>query len=282
MAGLTEDQIAFYKAEGYLLLDECLPVEAYQPLVDEFHAAIERRAREAQARGQLEDLFEDAPFDQRLALLCAAMGTDKRFVGEILGKDHKTAGLFYLLTHPAILNVVESIIGPEILVHPQFNVRAKMPGEAEVAWHQDIAFLDPEVEDTFMINFWVPLVPTNVKNGCLEILAGSHKCGMIPHQKVASELEIPEAQLPPAPRVLSVLPAGGAALIQHKTVHRSFPNQSDHIRWSLDIRYSDYRLPTGRDQVPGFVAKSAIAPDRVAKGHEDWLRLMDEAGHPSS
>ena len=103
MAGLTEDQIAFYKAEGYLLLDECLPVEAYQPLVDEFHAAIERRAREAQARGQLEDLFEDAPFDQRLALLCAAMGTDKRFVGEILGKDHKTAGLFYLLTHPAIL-----------------------------------------------------------------------------------------------------------------------------------------------------------------------------------
>ncbi len=282
MVGLTEEQIAFYKAEGYLLLDECLPVEAYQPLVNEFQVAIDRRAREARACGQLEDVFADAPFDRRLALLCAAMGTDKRFVGEILGKAHKTAGLFYLLTHPAILNAVESIIGPEILVHPQFNVRAKMPGEAEVAWHQDIAFLDPEVEKTFMINFWVPLVQTDVENGCLEILAESHKHGIIPHQKVASELEIIESRLPPGERVSSVLPAGGAALIQHKTVHRSFPNQSDHIRWSLDIRYSDYRLPTGRDQVPGFVARSAIDPDRVAKGHGDWLRLMAEADRPSA
>ena len=282
MAGLTEEQIAFYKAEGYLLLGECLPIEAYQPLVEEFNAAIDRRAREAQARGQLGEVFADAPFERRLALLCAAMGTDKRFVSEILGKAHKTAGLFYLLTHPAILNVVESIIGPEILVHPQFNIRAKMPGEAEVAWHQDIAFLDPEVEETFMINFWVPLVPTHVENGCLEILAGSHQHGIIPHQKVGGELEIPEAELPPGERVSSALPAGGAALIQHKTVHRSFPNQADHIRWSLDIRYSDYRLPTGRDQVPGFVARSAIAPDRVAKGHGDWLRLMEEAGHPRS
>lgn len=279
MAGLTEEQIAFYKAEGYLSLDECLPTEAYQPLVAEFNAAIDRKAREAQARGQLGDVFADAPFDRRLAQLCAAMGTDKRFVSEILGKAHKTAGLFYLLTHPAILNVVESIIGPEILVHPQFNVRAKMPGEAEVAWHQDIAFLDPEVEETFMINFWVPLVPTNVENGCLEILAGSHKCGIIPHREVGSELEIPEAELPPGERVSSVLPAGGAALIQHKTVHRSFPNQSDHIRWSLDIRYSDYRLPTGRAQVPGFVARSRVDPERVAKGHEDWLQLMEEAEH---
>lgn len=282
MVGLTEEQIAFYKAEGYLLLDECLPVEAYQPLVNEFNTAIDRRAREAQARGQLEDVFADAPFDRRLAHLCAAMGTDKRFVGEILGKAHKTAGLFSLLTHPAILNAVESIIGPEILVHPQFNVRAKMPGEAEVAWHQDIAFLEPEVEETFMVNFWVPLVPTDVENGCLEILAGSHKHGIIPHQKVPSELEITEARLPPGERVSSVLPAGGAALIQHKTVHRSFPNRSDHIRWSLDIRYSDYRLPTGRDQVPGFVARSAIDPDRVATGHEDWLRLMEEAERPSA
>ncbi len=282
MAGLTGDQIAFYKDEGYLLLDKFLPEEAYQPLVDEFQDAIDHKAQEARACGRLENLFEDAPFDRRLAYLCEAMGTDKRFVEEILGKRHKTAGLFFFLTHPAILNVVESIIGPEILVHPQFNIRAKMPGEAEVAWHQDIAFLDPDVEETFMINFWVPLVDTHVENGCLEILARSHEHGIIPHEAAASELEIPADRLPPGDRVLSVLPAGGAALIQHKTVHRSFSNQSDHIRWSLDIRYSDYRLPTGRDYVPGFVAKSEIAPDRVAKSHRDWLRLMDEADSPIS
>ena len=277
MGGLTGEQIAFYKDEGYLLLEECLPPEAYQPLVDEFEAVIGQKAREAFALGQLACLFEDAPFERRLAYLCEALGTDKRFAGDILGKVHKTAGLFFLLTHPAILDVVESIIGPEILVHPQFNIRAKMPGEEEVLWHQDIAFLDPEVEETFMVNFWVPLVDTDVENGCLEILAGSHKHGIIPHDPADSEKEIPEDRLPPGDRVLSVLPAGGAALIQHKTIHRSFPNASDHIRWSLDIRYSDYRLPTGREDVPGFVARSEIDPDRVASGQEDWLRLMEEA-----
>jgi len=95
MGGLTGEQIAFYKDEGYLLIDECLPPEAYQPLVDEFDAVIGQKAGEAFALGQLACLFEDAPFERRLAHLCEALGTDKRFVAEILGKAHKTAGLFF-------------------------------------------------------------------------------------------------------------------------------------------------------------------------------------------
>ena len=274
MAGLNKMQLAFYKEEGYLLLDALLPEEAYRPLVDEFNAVIDQKARHAQAAGQLEELFEDAPFESRLAQICAALGTGKGLVGEILGKDHKTAGLFYLLTHPSLLDVVESVIGSEILVHPQFNLRAKMPGDAEVVWHQDIAFLEREVEQTFMVNFWIPLVDTDVANGCLEIVAGSHQHGILPHVKPAFEQEIPEDQVPPGERVLSILPAGGAVLLQHKTVHRSFANASNHIRWSMDIRYSDWRQPTGRAEVPGFVARSREEPQRVAKSHLDWLALM--------
>ena len=274
MAGLSNRQLAFFKEEGYLLLEELLPEAAYQPLVDEIDAAIDQEARQAQAEGHLGDLFEDAPFKDRLARICEAMGTGKQVLREILGKRHKTAGLFHLLTHPSLLDVVESVIGPEILVHPQFNLRAKMPGEEEVVWHQDIAFLDRAVEETFMVNFWIPLVDTDVKNGCLEIVAGSHRHGIVPHEKPAFEQEIPENRVPPGARVLSILPAGGAALLQHKTVHRSFPNLSDHVRWSLDIRYSDPRKPTGRAHVPGFIARSRENPDGVAKNHLDWLELM--------
>ena len=274
MAGLSGPQRAFFKEEGYLLLEKLLPEAAYQPLVDELAAAIDQKARQAQAAGQLEDLFEDAPFKSRLARMCEAMGADKGIVSEILGKEHKTAGLFHLLTHASLLDVVESVIGPEVLVHPQFNLRAKMPGEAEVVWHQDIAFLDKEVEETFMVNFWIPLVDTDVENGCLEIVAGSHRHGIVPHHKPDFEQEIREHSVPPGVRILSILPAGGAALLQHKTVHRSFANLSDHIRWSLDIRYSDPRKPTGRAEVPGFIARSRENPDGVAKSHLDWLKLM--------
>jgi phytanoyl-CoA hydroxylase len=274
VAGLDNRQISFFKEEGYLLLDKLLPPAACQPLVDEFNAAIDQKARAAQAKGHLPDLFEGAPFKHRLARICEAMGTGKQFAGEILGKRHKTAGLFHLLTHPSLLDVVESLIGPEILVHPQFNLRAKMPGEVEVEWHQDIAFLAKEVEQTLMVNFWIPLVDTDVENGCLEIVAGSHRHGIVTHEKASFEQVILENNVPGGARILSVLPAGGAALLQHKTVHRSFPNLSDHIRWSLDIRYSDPRKPTGRAHVPGFIARSRENPDGVAKSHLDWLELM--------
>jgi ectoine hydroxylase-related dioxygenase (phytanoyl-CoA dioxygenase family) len=70
---------------------------------------------------------------------------------------------------------------------------------------------------------------------------------------------------------------GSVLLIQHKTIHRSIPNLSDHIRWSLDLRYSDLAMPTGRDDVPGFTVRSRQHPERVSKTLADWLAIMATA-----
>ena len=49
-------------------------------------------------------------------------------VGE--GKHQKTAAMFALLTHPPLLDVVQSVCGSsELLAHPQFNSRAKLPAD---------------------------------------------------------------------------------------------------------------------------------------------------------
>jgi hypothetical protein len=48
------------------------------------------------------------------------------------------------------------------------------------------------------------------------------------------------------------------------------------VRWSLDIRYCDATLPTGRPSVPGFLARSALRPSSVARSHIDWLALFEE------
>ena len=70
-------------------------------------------------------------------------------------------------------------------------------------------------------------------------------------------------------------------LIQHKTIHRSIPNLSDHIRWSLDLRYSDPAQPSGRDGVPGFIARSQAHPESVAQSVDDWLALFETASPES-
>ena len=159
-------------------------------------------------------------------------------------------------------------------MHPQFNARAKLPdGKSAVPWHQDLGCLHKNAEDTFMVNFWLPLVDSTVENGCLEIIRGSHKYGIVPYSNGAEDL-IPES-IPRGKVVSSPVNVGSVLMIQHKTVHRSTPNVSDHVRWSLDIRYSDSRLPTGRDSVPGFIARSVETPELIAKSHHEWLRLFE-------
>jgi ectoine hydroxylase-related dioxygenase (phytanoyl-CoA dioxygenase family) len=182
--------------------------------------------------------------------------------------------MFHVMMLPQILEVVESVIGAEILVHPQFNARAKLPdGRSVVPWHQDLGYLDKDAEDTFMVNFWLPLVDATVENGCLEVIRGSHNYGIVPYKNGAEDL-VPES-IPDGEIVCCPIRVGSVLLIQHKTVHRSTPNFSDHIRWSLDIRYSDPRLPTGRDSVSGFIARSVENPELIAKSHHDWLNLFE-------
>ena len=61
-------------------------------------------------------------------------------------------------------------------------------------------------------------------------------------------------------------------------MHASRANQSPGARWSLDIRYSDLRYPTGRASVPGFVGRSAEQPDVVAGSDLEWRRLLAGGG----
>ena len=278
MAGLSADQLSAYLDDGFLLLEDVLSPADLQPLIDDINAGIDRKAREVFADERLSDPFERVPFDRRLTRICDVMDDPSEIEKAVTGKRLKTAGMFSLITCPAILDIVESVIGPEILAHPQFNCQAKMPNEArsQIPWHQDLGFLHPEAEATFMVNFWIPLVDVTVENGCLEVIPGSHRAGLMPHGELTDYPNegILAGWVPDGQPVACPVRKGGLVVFQHKTAHRSFPNRTDRIRWSLDVRYSDPSKPTGRDEVPGFLARSRAHPERVAKTHLDWLKLM--------
>ena len=285
MRGLNSEQIEFYKDQGYLLVEDVIPVDDIQLLISELNETVDQNARKAQANGELSELFEDEPFERRLARIVESVTdlaessfTDTLFDG--LHGKLKTDGMFAVMTHLAILDIVESLIGPEILAHPQFNIRPKLPNQdtSVVPWHQDLGYLQADASDTFMVNFWIPLVDATVENGCMEVIAGSHKAPLINHVlglgPGTNFKGIVDEALPDGEQVQCPVPLGGVLLIQHKTIHRSVPNYSDHVRWSLDLRYSDPRMPTGRDGVPGFIARSKAQPASVANNLTDWLRLF--------
>src|SRR5690606_2938043 len=83
-------------------------------------------------------------------------------------------------------------------------------------------------------------------------------------------------------RAIVALPmkAGSAVLFNDRLLHSSTPNESDHVRWSVDLRYQ----PTDQDPMSahgaGFLARSRRHPECVAT-LEDWLadrteRVMEE------
>ena len=276
---LSEAQLAQYMDEGYLVVEDLLNASVLSPLIGEFEAAIDTKARALQAAGQLSQLHEDAPFEARLALLYADAEAEAAqalwHVGQ--GKHHKTAGMFAVWTCPALLDIVEQVIGPEILAHPQFNSRAKLPDHEQtvVPWHQDMGYLQPDADDTFMVNFWIPLVDAPMETGAMQVIPGSHRWQTLSHERIGFYDGLHEEDMPDYARVVNCpVDKGGVLMIQSRTVHRSVVNSTERVRWSLDLRYCDRRKPTGRPDILGFVVRSAERPDRVAQSAQDWLRLF--------
>ena len=286
MPGLNEAQVEFLKTEGYLVVEDVFPPSLLDTLKAEFDAEVEAYARQAHADGRLAELYSDEPFERRLARVAAALDDAGELLRAMNGKL-RTPGMFAVMTYPAILDIVESVIGGEILVHPQFNARAKLPNQdaTVVPWHQDLGYLQADAEPTFMVNFWIPLVDATRENGCLEIISGSHGAPLMPHETglgpAGNFKGIRDENLPAGDQVLCPVDVGSVLLIQHKTLHRSLPNTSDHVRWSLDLRYCDPSMPTGRDYVPGFIGRSRSNPGSVTHTLDEWLEIMDAAGAPA-
>jgi ectoine hydroxylase-related dioxygenase (phytanoyl-CoA dioxygenase family) len=80
------------------------------------------------------------------------------------------------MAHPKILDVVESLIGPEIFANPVYNVRPKVPRVAAgvVPWHQDKSYW-PDANSNPVITVWIPLVDATHENGCLHIWPRTHR-----------------------------------------------------------------------------------------------------------
>ena len=282
--GLGDSQIRQFQSDGFLILRDLLPPEVTQPLIDELDQGVELVAVEAVRQGKLDSdrTFPDASFATRLACMSAASSDRHWMWQQVQGKRYKTAGMFTLRTAPSLLDVVESLIGHEILAHPQTVLRAKLPDHEEtvVPWHQDLAYLIPEeAGDTLVVNCWIPLVPATTANGCLQVLRGSHHLGLLPHTHRESIYHgVAEADLPDGEVVTCEVDVGDILMTRERLLHRSIPNVTDTVRWSVDTRYSRIGLPTGREKVPGFIARSCEQPERVARSHHDWIQAYVEAG----
>ncbi len=143
---------------------------------------------------------------------------------------------------PGLLDAVESLIGPDIMVWSS-GVFWKAPHSGSyVSWHQDSTNFELEGADG-VVRAWVALTPATLENGTMRFLPGRQGLGQIPHRdlKAQGELlsrgETIDLAIDEAETVPVLIDAGEVSFHHLHTPHGSGPNGSDRPRVNYVITY---------------------------------------------
>ena len=146
-----------------------------------------------------------------------------------------------LIRHPRILDAVEDLIGPDILVWTSTFFIKEPRSPTFAAWHQDSTYfgLEPQEE----VCAWVALTDATREAGCMEHLSSGGAPRQLRHaplrlansiNRAGQTIMEPFDQSNP---VALALPAGSFSLHHELTVHRSAPNRAPHRRIGIGLNY---------------------------------------------
>ena len=273
---LTPEQVAAFHRDGLLIAPNVLTDADLQPVIDDISAIIDERAKRYKAEGKIQDTFDGEPFETRLARLTKQYPL---IASNIDIMQTMREPMFRFLLNDNLLDAVESLVGGEIICNPIQHLRAKMPLYVQpkadgyldgVPWHQDVAVTWEEADVSDIITCWIPLVDATLERGCMEVMPGIVDRGYIEHQKEGGTTIRPDLFPNEVKTKTAECPKGGVVFMSQYTPHKGLPNESEVVRWSLDLRYQKTGTPTGRPFWPDFVVRSRSNPASVQDSYQQW------------
>jgi phytanoyl-CoA hydroxylase len=173
------------------------------------------------------------------AAICAGMGSDDIRDFLCIHFPHKVSSLMReIAAHPDVVKVLTDIIGPNVKMM-QSMLFIKAEGKPGQAWHQDESHIP--TRDRSLTAAWIALDDATVDNGCLWVLPGSHRNGILyptreqddPRYDCTREAHgfTDDAAVPVE------VPAGAAVIFNGYLLHRSLPNKSNGFRRALVHHY---------------------------------------------
>jgi ectoine hydroxylase-related dioxygenase (phytanoyl-CoA dioxygenase family) len=148
---------------------------------------------------------------------------------------------YRLATHEAVVDAVESILGPDLLIDGTL-ILCKYPNDPSyVAWHQDSVYSDWHLSPS--ISAWIALSWSTAQSGCMRVLMGSHERGRLAHEEVQDHqnllrrgeriaVEIDESEA-----IDLELRPGEMSLHHCNIVHGSNPNRTSDTRIGFVVRF---------------------------------------------
>jgi len=175
-----------------------------------------------------------------------------------------------LVRHPKVLDAVQSVIGPNILIYHLTSWLKEPNQPSHVSWHQDGTYFG--LEPAEQITAWIALTDATPEMGCIKLLPGSHVIGQRPHKDTFSPGNLlSRGQTIDHPRldytnyVMMALTAGQISLHHTHIVHASEPNRSDRRRIGIGVSY----IPPHCRLVNDVRVTASLVRGRDEYGHFD-------------
>lgn len=247
----TSSELAAFRADGYFVRERVFgpgELEGLRAAVERVHSRVVLESH-APAATAVERI--DGKRYQDLLGSCVKWEWDdaRDDVRSMEPFLHLDPELEKLADDPRLWAPVGALCGAESLALFTDKLNFKRPGGAPFPWHQDspyFAFECPHVER--LVSVQVYLDDANEENGCLWMIPGSHRAGVLPgltDRGVVGKLYTDvERVLPESRRVPLVAPAGSAIWFHGDVVHGSQVNRSSHSRRAFVLTYQ----PAGHPQ----------------------------------
>ena len=193
-------------------------------------------------RGAFTAAEVDALRDEAVAIACGERGpiagSEPRTAGEsaddvmrrtlCLHFPHKVSPrIAATLAHPRIVELLISVIGPDVKAM-QSMLFIKAAGKPGQAWHQDEDFIP--TRDRSLTGAWIALDDATVENGCLWMIPGSHRPGVLWPQEIQDDRSFDCSAVSTGfpytdgDAVPVEVAAGSVVVFNGYTLHRSLPN----------------------------------------------------------
>jgi phytanoyl-CoA hydroxylase len=219
--GLSDEQIAAYRRDGYLKVDDVIEaglLESLRKATDEMVALSANVER------------SDTMFD-------FAGSGEARELRRIKEPERHRAAFADALTSGAVLDCVQALIGTDLRFWAS-KLNLKRPGGGQaVEWHQDWAF-GPATNDD-LLTVGIALDDATLENGCLLMIPGSHRDRVLDHWRDGRFCgAVTEEDFDAGGAVPIEVAARGISIHHIRTLHASAVNHSSRQRRLLLYTYA--------------------------------------------
>lgn len=214
---VTEAQRAQLSDQGFFVLADVFPAAEMDDLACQIEAYQQRHEEALRARGGEEGI---------------SRAHEITFTAFLAENDPQ---ILAFCRRPEFVALTTALLGPDVDLYWNQSVFKMPEGEKEFPWHQDDGYTP--VTPFPYLTLWLALNDATLENGCISVLPGSHRRGLLTHVRTPIGLACHGAD-DPDQGVRVPVKAGSMAVFLSRTIHKSGVNRSRGIRKAYVIQYT--------------------------------------------